>query len=123
MNILAVINSGWLFFAGCALLTLILLKRAYRRLGPRDKASATAIERVARPTSKWDGAQRDALAQVERQKVEMHEMSRDLNGQLSSRILVLEKLIGDSQRQIERLEKLLAEAERTVSETTDEALK
>lgn len=40
----------------------------------------------------------------------MHEMSRDLNGQLSSRIIVLEQLVGESQRQIERLEKLLAEA-------------
>lgn len=113
MSILvAAISSGWMFFAGCALMTLILLKRAYRRMGRRKKSSSAPIERVARPKGKWDGAQRDALAQVERQKVEMHDMARDLNGQLSSRIIVLEKLIGESQRQIDRLEELLAEAKK-----------
>lgn len=106
----AALNPVWLFFAGCALLTLILLKRTYRRLG-RRKQDTSAIERIARPTSPWDGAQRDALAQVERQKVEMHEMARDLSGQLNSKIIVLEQLVGQSQRQIERLEHLLAEAE------------
>lgn len=107
---LALIDANWFFFAGCALLTFILLKRTYRRLGRRQKSSSAPIELNHRPTSAWDGAQRDTLAQVERQKVEMHEMSRDLNGQLSSRIIVLEQLVGESQRQIERLEKLLAEA-------------
>ncbi|MGI9429381.1 MAG: hypothetical protein ACR2NM_12035, partial [Bythopirellula sp.] len=73
----AMINPSWLFFLGCALFTPVLLRRTYRRLGRRNKASAAAIERVDRPNSPWDGVQRDALAQVERQKVEMHEMSRD----------------------------------------------
>jgi len=119
---LALIDSGWIFFAGCALLTTILLRRTFRRLKHRSKASSAAIERVPRPTGKWDGAQRDALAQVERQKVEMYDMARDLNGQLTSRIIVLEKLVGESQRQIERLESLLAEAKQTSPEKTDEAI-
>ena len=123
MNLLAVINAGWLFFAGCALFTLVLLRRTYLRLGRRQKASPAAIERVARPNSPWDGVQRDALAQVERQKVEMHEMSRDLNGQLSSKIIVLEQLIGDSQRQIERLERLLAESKAQSGASQREVLK
>ena len=110
MVLVALIDSGWLFFAGCALFTLVLLRRTYVRLGRRKRASPNPIERIARPTGPWDGVQRDALAQVERQKVEMHEMSRDLNGELSSKIIVLEKLIGDSQQQIERLEKLVEEA-------------
>jgi len=118
MVLFASLQSVMLLLAGCGLLTLILLKRTYRRIGRRSKAGPPAIERIARPTSKWDGAQRDSLAIVERQKVEMYEMSRDLNGQLSSRIIVLEKLIGQSQRQIERLEELLAEVEQT-----DETLK
>ena len=120
---LSLIDSGWLFFAGCALFTLVLLRTTYRRLGRRKKAGPAAIERVARPASQWDGAQRDALAQVERQKVEMHEMSRDLNGQLSTKILVLEKLIGDSQRQIERLEELLSDAEERAQTSQSEVLK
>ena len=93
---------------------VILLKRSYKH--GRRKSSSAPIERIARPTSKWDGAQRDKLAQVERQKVDMYDMARDLNGQLSSRIIVLEQLVGESQRQIERLETLLAEAEQAKSE-------
>lgn len=104
------IDASWYFFAGCALLTFILLKRTFRRLGRRKKYDSAPIERIPRPTSQWDGAQRDALAQVERQKVEMYDMSRDLNAELSSRIIVLEQLVGESQKKIERLEELLAEA-------------
>ena len=107
---LAVINSGLMFFAGCGLLTFFLLKITFRRIGRRKKSSSAPIEKIARPASQWDGVQRDALAVVERQKVELHDMSRDLNGQLSSRIIMLEQLVGESQRQIERLEQLLAEA-------------
>ena len=41
----------------------------------------------------------------------MYEMSRDLNGQLNTKIIVLEQLISQSQQQIERMEQLLEEAE------------
>jgi len=100
------------FFAGVALLTWILMKRSYRYFGRSGrKNNAAPIERQPRPTSKWDGVQRDVLAQVERQKVEMHEMTRDLNGQLSSKIIILEQLISDSQQQIDRLEQLLEKVE------------
>ena len=105
------IDPGWYFFAGCALLTFILLKRTYRRMGRRGKNSSTAIERIQRPTNPWDGVQRDAHAHIERQKVEMYDMSRDLNAELSSRIIVLEQLVGESQKKIERLEELLAETQ------------
>ncbi|MCG8449537.1 MAG: ferritin-like domain-containing protein [Pirellulales bacterium] len=111
MIFFAEIDPVWMFLAGCALLTFILLKRSYRHFGKRHKSNSGPIEYVRRPTSKWDGAQRDALAQIERQKVEMHEMSRDLNGQLNSRIIILEKLVGQSQQQIERLEQLLEQNE------------
>lgn len=113
------IDSGWYFFAGCALLTFILLKRTYRRIGGRKKNDSAPIERIQRPKNQWDGAQRDALAVVERQKVEMYDMSRDLNGELSSRILVLEQLVGESQKQIDRLEQLLAEAQHAGVESTN----
>jgi len=97
--------------AGVALLTWILLKRSFRYFGRRRNKNPLPLERQPRPAGKWDGVQRDALAQVERQKVEMHEMTRDLNGQLSSKIIILEKLISDSQRQIDRLEQLLDQTE------------
>ena len=111
MSFLGINNSILMFMAGCALLTVILLKRTYRHFGRRRKGNSAPIERVARPASKWDGAQRDALAVIERQKVEMHEMSRDLNGQLSSRIILLEQLIAQSQQQIDRMEQLIEKTE------------
>jgi len=122
MNMFQTIDPGWIFFAGAGLLTVIVLRRTFRRIGRSGKSSTEPIERVARPSGKWDGAQRDALAQVERQKVEMYDMSRDLNGQLTSRIVVLERLIGESQRQIERLETLLAEADHATRATNDESV-
>ena len=107
---LALAAADGMFLAGCALLTLILLKRSYRYFGPRSRnRHRPAIEAVPRPATKWDGSQRDTLAQIEREKVEMHEMSRDLNGQLNTRILVLEQLIHESQQKIDRLEQLLGE--------------
>ena len=107
---LALAAADGMFLAGCALMTLILLKRSYRYFGGRSRSQQRpAIERVRRPATKWDGSQRDTLAQIDRQKVEMHEMARDLNGELNTRILVLEQLIHESQQKIDRLEELLGE--------------
>jgi len=121
--VLADVQALWMFLLGCALLTLILLKRSYRYFGRRRRSSSSPIERQHRPDSAWDGAKRDAMAQVERQEVEMHQMARDINGQLSSKIVILEQLIADSQRQIDRMEHLLGQLERTPqsSATTGES--
>ena len=110
--LLASIHAVWMFLAGVALLTFILMKRAYRYFGkPRRSSSSAPIDLQHRPRTAWDGVQQDSLARVERQKVEMHEMSRDLNGQLTTKIVILEKLIGDSQRQIEQMEELISRLE------------
>lgn len=110
--VLANIPAVWMFLAGCALLTFILLKRSYRYFGRRRRnGTASPLEHLHRPDSVWDGAKRDAMARIERQEVEMQEMARDINGQLGSKVLLLEKMIADSQRQIERMEQLLSEME------------
>jgi len=103
-------NGLWMFLAGCGLLTYLLLKRSYRYFGKsHSRRSSTAIERQRRPENAWDGVQRDTSALIDRQQVELHEMARDLSGQLNSKIILLEQLVADSQRQIERMEQLLAE--------------
>ena len=112
--LLADIHAVWMFLAGVGLLTFILMKRSYRYFSrPRRKRNDKPIELQPRPKGPWDGVQHDTMAHVERQKVEMFEMSRDLNGQLNSKIIVLEKLIADSQRQITRMEALLAQIDGT----------
>ena len=100
-----------MFLIGCALLTTILLRRSYRYFGRgRSQQIQSPLEKQPRPATKWSGVERDSLAQIDRQEVEMHDMSRDISGQLNSKIIVLEQLIATSQRQIERLEKLLEES-------------
>jgi len=108
--LLAEIKPELMFLAGCALLTAILLKRSYRYFSRRGRRkNSQPIERQPRPTNAWDGVQRDAMAHIERQEVEMHEKFREINGQLASKIVILERLIGQSQRQIEQLESLLGQ--------------
>ncbi len=108
--LLASIHAVWMFLVGIGLLTFILMKRSYGYFSrPRRKRNDKPIELQPRPKGPWDGAQHDAMAHVERHKVEMYEMARDINGQLSSKIIVLEKLIADSQRQITRMETLLTQ--------------
>lgn len=110
MILLANMTAVWMFLAGIGLLTFILMRRSYRYFGKsRRRRDDAALDAQPRPNAPWDGVQHDAMARIERQKVEMFEMARDLNGQLSSKIIVLEKLISDSQRQIARMEELVAQ--------------
>ena len=100
-----------MFLAGSALLTAILLRRSYRYFGSRRArgGSGPAIDEQPRPQGGWDGAHRDVSAQIERQKVELSEIARDANGQLTSKIAMLEQLIDTSSKQIARMEELLEE--------------
>lgn len=110
MTLLANIHAVWMFLAGVGLLTFILLKRSYRYFGRRTRVRQEGpLDLQHRPTSKWDGIQKDRYAHVEREKVELYDMARELKGDLSSRVLVLEQLIAESGQQIRRMEELLKE--------------
>jgi len=115
------LRGSLMFLAGIALITIILVRRTYRRIG-RGRTQLTggrgpAIESQPRPVDAWDGSFRDATASVERQKVELHEFARDANGQLTSKIVMLEQLIETSGQQIEHMERLLAELREAQEET------
>ena len=111
MTTLAAVNPTLLFLAGCAVLIWVLLRRCYSRCGRRKGTGSDYLEHVHRPTSAWDGACHDAEALIERQKVELYEMARDASGRLDSKMMLLGHLITTSQKQIDRMEKLLAELE------------
>jgi hypothetical protein len=109
-GLLADLNAVLMFLAGVGMLIFILMKRSYRYFARRKRnRNEQPLELQPRPKGPWDGVQRDAMANIDRQEVQMFEMARDLNGQLTSRIIVLEKLIAQSQRQITQMETLLAE--------------
>lgn len=103
------------FAAGCALLTVILLRRSYRFFGNRRSRgdSSPPIELQHRPTHKWDGVKKDAAARFNRDQVELYDLARDLKGQLDSKIIVVNELVAQSQQQIDRLEELLAESKKS----------
>jgi hypothetical protein len=117
-GLLADLNAILMFLAGVGMLIFILMKRSYRYFSRRKRQrNEQPLELQPRPKGPWDGVQRDAMANIDRQEVQMFEMARDLNGQLSSRIIVLEKLIANSQRQITQMETLLAEIDEAKSST------
>ncbi len=104
----------FMFLIGCTLLVSILMRRSYQFFDKSKKSRViTGLERLPRPQNTWDGAYQDLTATTDRQEVEMSEVARNLMGQLSAKTIVLEQLIGDSQRQIERMEKLLERLEQT----------
>jgi hypothetical protein len=117
-GLLADLNAILMFLAGVGMLIFILMKRSYRYFARRKRQrNEQPLELQPRPKGPWDGVQRDAMANIDRQEVQMFEMARDLNGQLTSRIIVLEKLIAESQRQINQMETLLAEIDEAKSST------
>lgn len=107
--LLAQLGSVLMFIAGIALLTAILLRRTYRHVGRRRKRyDSWPIDTQPRPASAWDGAKADSAAVIERQRVELAELSRDVGGQLDTKIMILRHLIAENEQQITRLEGLLA---------------
>lgn len=104
------VASG-MFALGCGLLTAFLLRCSYRYFGKRKAHSADApIDSQPRPSGKWSGAYSDSSALIERQKVEIYDLGRELKAQLDGKIIVLEELCQRSQQQIDRLETLLADS-------------
>lgn len=102
-----------MFLAGAGVVAWVLLRRGFRRSGGRKKYDSRPIDTQPRPTSEWSGAYSDASAQIERQKVELAEFSRDVNGQIDTKILILRELVRQSDERIRRMEDLLAELKQT----------
>jgi hypothetical protein len=108
MSILEQFDPSYLFLAGCAVAAWVLMRRRSRmRRGGRRNVEY--MEHLRRPTGTWDGANQDVASQIERQQVELCELARDVSGRIDSKMILLEQLIAQSQRQIDRLEGLLAE--------------
>lgn len=100
------------FAAGVGLLTWLMLRKTFTRLSKRNRSgSGPYLKKQPRPENAWDGAKHDASARFDRQQVELQELARDLNGQIDSKMLLLQELIAQSERQAARLEGLLEEAQ------------
>ena len=100
-----------MFMAGVALVAWVLMRRGFARGRGRKKTDSRPLATQPRPTTPWSGAHNDPAAILERQRVELAEFSREVNGQIDTKLLVLRELIAQSDRQIRRMEELLAELE------------
>ena len=101
-----------MFIAGAGIVAWVLMRRGMRRRGGgRQKFDSRPIDTQPRPTSEWSGAYSDAAAQIERQKVELAEFSRDVTGQIDPKNPILRELVRQSDERIRRMEEMLAELE------------
>lgn len=107
--------ANGMFALGCGLLTAILLRRSYRYFGRKDKKQKLDAAPTPRPKGEWAGAYTDASARIERQKVELHEMEREVSAKIDNKLVLMQQLVARSQQQIDRLEALLGQADRAAA--------
>jgi hypothetical protein len=101
-----------LFLAGLVLTCGVLLFRTHRQLGSRPKTEIPSPATFSRPMAQPTSAHRlDAPAELRRWEVETHDLARDLQAQLDSKITILQHLVRDAQQQADRLETALARAD------------
>lgn len=88
------LGPSLMLFAGLALICGVLLRRSFRT-SSRSRAASTSNAAVELPRL------------VDREQVELSELGREIVGQIDSKLIVLQELIAQSERQVERMEGLL----------------
>jgi hypothetical protein len=102
----------FIWAAAIALLAFFLLQRTQRRVarGQQDR-HLSVQERV---TKKFDGS--DIYSQISGQMAQLAELSRQINGQIDTRVAKLEILIAEAERAILKLEKLTGKSPQEITE-------
>ena len=104
----------YVLLAGLFIILLSLLRAMRRRYQtqarpePRRRGTTTA-----RPAPAAARANRDIQRSMEQLLVELHAVSRDINAQLDTKMRALTQLTDQARREADRLERLLAQADRT----------
>jgi hypothetical protein len=108
MIIIANPGATFLLLAGCGLMVYLVMRKAHvQREIERRSQIFTDVHPLSPPQAPW---------KMSENGVEMADLARDLNGQLTTKMIVLEQLIADSQKQIERMEALLKRIEKAKRE-------
>lgn len=92
------------------LLIMMLWRRSNRHFGRGGKAYE-APHRVSKLHDDRDLALADAPPEITRWQVEMYQLSRDMKGELDTKMAVLQLLIRNANEASDRLERALAQAE------------
>jgi len=102
----------YLWAAAIALLAFFLLQRTQRRIARSQKDKQLSVqERVAK---KFDGS--DIYSQISGQMAQLAELSRQINGQIDTRVAKLEILIAEAERAILKLEKITGKSPHEITE-------
>ena len=105
-------NKGSLLLAvGFGAMTFFLMRFWSRRYLPSSspQRSESFAPRRPRETTPHQPL-RDALDDIARWQVEMHDLARNLQGELDTKIAVLQRLVIDARAEAERLEALVERA-------------
>jgi hypothetical protein len=111
MELLMQNKSALLFAAGTGAIVFFLMRfwnRRYLLASPTQRSEPLAPRRIreAAPHQPL----RDAPAEIARWQVEMHDLARDLKGELDTKIAVLQRLVIDARDAAEQLEKIVDHA-------------
>ena len=101
-------NSTVLFAAGTPPIAFVMVRRSHKR------GRLTKLPPVSPPPHKAHppaGHHLDAPSAMGRWEVEMHELARDLSGQLDSKIVIVQQLVEEARQATARLEAMIQRAE------------
>jgi hypothetical protein len=101
-------KSTILFVMGAMLVGFVLLRRSQKRGRLAQWPPVSPPPHKAHPAA---GHHLDAPGAMSRWEVEMHELARDLAGQLDSKMVIVQQLMRDTERATERLEAAIHRAE------------
>lgn len=100
-----------LFLGGLGLVCSVLLLRTHRQLSKRPKSELPSPTTFSQPRQPAATAHRlDAPRETRQWEVEMHDLARDLKGELDSKIVIVEQLIREAKTQADRLEAAISRA-------------
>lgn len=109
-----------LFMFGLLMTAGTLLWRAQRQAKKANLAKTAAVE-GCRPDPLTTKSHLQAPREFQRWQVEMHDLARELSGQLDSKLGLLQHLVREADRQSARLEAVIARAE-SLGVTPSEAI-
>lgn len=107
----------FLWAAAIALLAFFLLRKTQTRVArSQQDRQLSAQERVAR---KMNGG--DIYSQISAQMAQLAELSRQINGQIDTRVAKLEILIAEAERVIMKLEKLSGKSPHEIAQALSQS--
>ena len=101
--LLAALDPQWLFFAGVAVLTTVLVRMTYRGRG-RSRGDRSHVGASQRTAASASPSYRDLLKRMESKEVDFNDLARDSIARLDNKIAILQRLLAEADVKIDRLE-------------------